>query len=203
MLEFIIHLLKTFGIWGLLGGIAIEASSVPFPGSLLTLAYGFVLDQPMSSMIWIAVLASIVYTIFSLIPYWIGAKLEHKVKKKFKRKKKTIERTQRWFKKCGIWSIALSRPLGIGNYISYVSGLSKVKLVPFLALTFIGVFPLNIAMLWLGSAGNLGSVQTFMSNMQTIILILAGAALAGYLIYRFYFKKRKCGSDTQTKSSSV
>ncbi|MBS2970490.1 VTT domain-containing protein [Metabacillus sp. KIGAM252] len=203
MFEFVIKVLKLFGIWGLLGGIAIEASSVPFPGSLLTLAYGFVLDQPMSKMIWIAVLASIVYTIFSLIPYWIGAKLEHKVKKKFKRKKKTIERTQRWFKKCGIWSIALSRPLGIGNYISYVSGLSKVKLTPFLILTFIGVFPLNIAMLWLGSAGNLGSVQKFMSNMQTVILILLGIALAGYLIYRFFIKKKNCDDDNQAESSSV
>ncbi|KZZ82590.1 MULTISPECIES: VTT domain-containing protein [Bacillaceae] len=203
MLEFIIGILKSFGIWGLLGGIAIEASSVPFPGSLLTLAYGFVLDQPMSKLIWIAILASIVYTIFSLIPYWIGAKLEHKMKKKFQRKKKTIERTQRWFKKCGIWSIALSRPLGIGNYISYVSGLSKVKLTPFLILTFIGVFPLNIAMLWLGSAGNLGSVQKFMSNMQTVIFILLGLALAGYLIYRFFIKKKNCDADEQTESSSV
>ncbi|MGD6817227.1 DedA family protein [Metabacillus sp. 84] len=201
MLEFVINILKTFGIWGLLGGIAIEASSVPFPGALLTLAYGYVLDQPFSQMILIALLASLVYTVFTLIPYWIGAKLEHKVKEKFNRKRKTIERTQRWFKKCGIWSIAISRPFGVGNYISYVSGLSKVKLLPFLLLTFIGVFPLNLAMLWLGSAGNLGSVQTFLSSMQTVILILAGLALAGYLIYRFFFKKKSCETPAESKSA--
>ncbi|MTH55428.1 hypothetical protein GKZ89_18715 [Bacillus mangrovi] len=196
MLEFIINVLKSFGIWGLLGGIAIEASSVPFPGSLLALAYGYILNATIWEMTWIAALASLVYTIFTLIPYWIGFKLEHKMKKKFNKKKKAIERTQRWFKKCGIWSIAISRPFGVGNYISYVSGLSKVKLAPFLILTFIGVFPLNLVMLWLGSNGNLSSVQNFMSGMQSILLILIGAAIAGYLIFRYFIRKKNCESES-------
>ena len=120
MLDFVINMLREFGIWGLLAGLAIEASSLPFPGSLITLAYGYLLKLSFIEIILIALLGSAVYTIFSFIPYWIGYKLEHKMKKKMTKKKKTFEKTQRWFKKCGHWSIDLARPFGIGNYISNV-----------------------------------------------------------------------------------
>ncbi|WP_191566269.1 DedA family protein [Metabacillus idriensis] len=200
MLDFIINLLREFGIWGLMAGLAIEASSLPFPGSLITLAYGYLLDLSILQLIWIALLGSLVYTVFSFIPYWIGYKLEHKMKKKLTKKKKTFEKTQRWFKKCGLWSIAIARPLGIGNYISYVSGLSKVKVLPFAGLTFLGIFPLNLTMLWLGQIGNLKSISAFMSDMQTYIFIAIGIAIGIFLLYRFFYKKKDC--QNQPKSSS-
>ncbi len=200
MLDFIINLLREFGIWGLMAGLAVEASSLPFPGSLITLAYGYLLDISILQLIWIALLGSLVYTGFSFIPYWIGYKLEHIMKKKLTKKKKTFEKTQRWFNKCGLWSIAIARPLGIGNYISYFSGLSKVKVLPFAGLTFLGIFPLNLTMLWLGQIGNLNSISAFMSDMQTYIFIAIGIAIVIFLFYRFVYKKKDC-QDQQRSSS--
>jgi membrane protein DedA with SNARE-associated domain len=203
MLDFIINLLREFGIWGLMAGLAIEASSLPFPGSLITLAYGYLLDLSILQLILIALLGSAVYTVFSFIPYWIGYKLEHKMKKKLTKKKKTFEKTQRWFNKCGLWGIAIARPLGVGNYISYVSGLSKVKALPFAGLTFLGVFPLNIIMLWLGQIGSLKSITAFMSDMQTYMIIAAGLALALFLLYRFVYKKKDCSDSASSSSQKV
>ncbi|WP_235728246.1 DedA family protein [Metabacillus indicus] len=201
MLDFVINMLREFGIWGLMAGLAIEASSLPFPGSLITLAYGYLLKLSFIEIILIALLGSAVYTIFSFIPYWIGYKLEHKMKKKLTKKKKTFEKTQRWFKKCGLWSIALARPFGIGNYISYVSGLSKVKWVPFAALTFLGVLPLNIAMLWLGQLGSLKTVTAFMSEMQMYVLITAGAAILLFFVWRYVSKKKQCAPAAQQETN--
>ncbi|MEH7469571.1 VTT domain-containing protein, partial [Priestia megaterium] len=199
MLHFITDLLKQFGIWGLLSGLAIEASSLPFPGSLLTLTYGYLLNMHIVQLLLIALAGSAVYTAFSFIPYGIGYKLEDKVKKKLSKKKKAFEKSQKWFKKCGLWSIAIARPLGLGNYISYLSGLSKVKPIPFALLTFLGIFPLNIAMLWLGQIGNFKSIQSFISDAQTYILIAAVVAVCVFLIYKFYFKK----SSWSEQSSST
>ncbi|WP_154991348.1 DedA family protein [Priestia megaterium] len=198
MLHFITVLLKQFGIWGLLSGLAIEASSLPFPGSLLTLTYGYLLNMHIVKLLLIALAGSAVYTAFSFIPYGIGYKLEDKVKKKLSKKKKAFEKSQKWFKKCGLWSIAIARPLGLGNYISYLSGLSKVKPMPFALLTFLGIFPLNIAMLWLGQIGNFKSIQSFISDAQTYILIAAVVAVCGFLIYKFYFKKSSCSEQSSS-----
>lgn len=90
MLHFITDLLKQFGIWGLLSGLAIEASSLPFPGSLLTLTYGYLLNMHIVKLLLIALAGSAVYTAFSFIPYGIGYKLEDKVKKKLSKKKKHL-----------------------------------------------------------------------------------------------------------------
>ncbi|WP_408010451.1 DedA family protein [Pseudalkalibacillus sp. A8] len=189
MFEFVVDLIKDFGIWGLLASLALEASSIPFPGGLVTLTFGYFLNLSVSEVLAYALLASGVYTLFSFIPYGIGYKLEDKLKEKTNARK--IEKAQHWFKKCGIWSIAFTRPIGLGNYISYVAGVSKVKLWKFAVLTLIGILPWTVVMLWLGSTGNLKSVKGFLDEFQMYVFIFVGIAIIGFLVYRYY-KRKTC-----------
>ena len=200
MLEFIMNLIKELGMWGLFAGNAIEASSLPFPGALVTLTYGYVLDPSWIKLIILAIASSVVYTIFSYIPYGIGFKLKDKIKEKTSSKK--IEKGQKWFRKCGLWSIAITRPLGIGNYISYVAGISKVNRWKFGGLTFIGIFPITLTMLIVGKNGNLKSVQSMMSHVQTYLLIGGAVIITGYLLYKFLYK-RKAKSNCLHDESSI
>ncbi len=193
MFEFVMNLIKELGMWGLFAGNAIEASSLPFPGALVTLTYGYALDPSWVKLVVLAITSSVIYTIFSYIPYGIGFKLKDKIKEKTSTKK--IEKGQKWFRKCGLWSIAITRPLGIGNYISYVAGISKVNKWKFGSLTFIGIFPITLAMLIVGKNGNLKSVQSMMSQVQTYLLIGGAVLIIGYLVYKFIYKpkaKPKC-----------
>ncbi|WP_345241339.1 hypothetical protein [Pontibacillus salipaludis] len=81
MLDFIVSTLKDWGLFGLLLSLSIEASSLPFPGGLVVLAYGYILKASAITSLGIALLAGGVYTLFSYIPYVIGYKLEGKLKK--------------------------------------------------------------------------------------------------------------------------
>ena len=189
MLEFLIQFLKELGIWGLLISNALEASSLPFPGGMMTLTYGYLLNASVIEMVGFAFLTSIIYTIFSFIPYGIGLKVKDKVEKKLKKKK--VERVQRWFRKCGSWSIAITRPLGVGNYVSYVSGMSKVKAWVFAVLTFVGIFPWTIAMLWIGKNGNIKSVQAIFGSIQKYVFLILIVAVIGFIGYHYYQKKCK------------
>ncbi|MBH9965357.1 DedA family protein [[Bacillus] enclensis] len=192
MLEFIINVIKEIGMWGLFAGNAIEASSLPFPGVLVTLTYGYLLDPSWGKLIGLAVISSLIYTVFSYIPYGIGFKIKHTIKEKTNSKNtRKVEKAQKWFRKYGIWSIALSRPLGIGNYISYASGISKVNKIKFGMLTFIGIFPVTFIMLIVGKNGNLKSVQALMSNVQNYIFIGGAAVLIIYIAYKFFYTARK------------
>lgn len=188
MLEFVMNIIKELGMWGLFAGNAIEASSLPFPGALVTLTYGYALDPSWMQLFLLAITSSVIYTIFSYIPYGIGYKLKDKIKEKTSSKK--IEKGQKWFRKCGLWSIAITRPLGIGNYISYVAGISKVNKWKFGGLTFIGIFPITVTMLIVGKNGNLKSVQSMMSQVQMYLLIGGALLLIGYLLYKFVYKPK-------------
>ncbi|XXM71229.1 DedA family protein [Lysinibacillus sphaericus] len=192
MLEFIINVIKELGMWGLFAGNAIEASSLPFPGVLVTLTYGYLLDPSWGKLISLAVFSSLIYTLFSYIPYGIGFKIKHTIKEKTNSKNtRKVEKAQKWFRKYGLWSIALSRPLGIGNYISYVSGISKVNKMKFGVLTFIGIFPVTFIMLIVGKNGNLESVQALMSKVQNYIFIGGAVLLIIYIVYKFFYAARK------------
>jgi membrane protein DedA with SNARE-associated domain len=199
MIEFVMNLLKELGMWGLFAGNAIEASSLPFPGALVTLTYGYALDPSWIKLLILAVSTSVIYTIFSYIPYGIGFKLKDKIKEKTSSKK--IEKGQRWFRKCGLWSIALTRPLGIGNYISYVAGICKVNKWKFGGLTFIGIFPVTLLMLIVGKNGNLKSVQSMMGHAQTYLLIGGGVLVISYLLYQFKYKSKSKSNCLHDESS--
>ncbi|OIU72107.1 DedA family protein [Rossellomorea aquimaris] len=202
MLEFIINVIKELGMWGLFAGNAIEASSLPFPGVLVTLTYGYLLDPPWGKLISLAVFSSVIYTLFSYIPYGIGFKIKHTIKEKTNSKNtKKVEKAQKWFRKYGVWSIALSRPLGIGNYISYASGISKVNKIKFGVLTFIGIFPVTFIMLIVGKNGHLESVQALMSNIQNYIFIGGAVLLIIYIAYRFFYTARKKKDSTNNNVS--
>lgn len=191
MFEVIFHFLKEMGTMGLFIGTALEASSLPFPGALVILIYGFLLKPSVIGTIFMALAVSIVYTAFSYIPYGIGYKLESKIKRKFNEKK--VEKTKRVFKKYGEWTIALSRPFGIGNYVSYAAGMSKIRPWKFGILTFIGILPLAFLMLFLGRLGEIKKVNSILETSQTFILVGLGIILCCYLGYKFLYKKRAAG----------
>jgi membrane protein DedA with SNARE-associated domain len=60
----------------------------------------------------------------------------------FSKFKKGISRGQILFNRYEIWAVAFTRPFGIGTYISYVAGLSRVPLGTYIVLTFFGNLPI-------------------------------------------------------------
>jgi membrane protein DedA with SNARE-associated domain len=201
LMQYVLEFLEKCGIWGLFVASAIEASSLPFPGATVVLVYGFVLKVTQNTHPWqlvaIAFVNSLVYVVFSLIPYQIGSKLEAFSKKKFDMKK--IEKAQRWFQKYGEWSITLSRPTGFGNYISYLSGISKIKIGRFLLFSFLGVFPWNTLLLFVGSMGDLDTIQRFLDRSEkwgiylfaTLIFITATWFISKRIRQKASYKKRE------------
>jgi membrane protein DedA with SNARE-associated domain len=188
MLQYALDFLEKCGVWGLFAATAIEASSLPFPGSLFVLVYGYLFQVSAWQLVLLGALNSVVYTLFTLIPYSVGYKLEHLSKKTFDVKK--IEKAQAWFKKYGEWTIVFSRPTGFGNYVSYISGISKVKVGRFLFFTYLGVFPWNTFLLFVGNLGSLDTVQRFMDVSQRFGTFLFTAVILIAIAW-FVVKKGK------------
>jgi membrane protein DedA with SNARE-associated domain len=141
-----------------------------------------------------------VYSMASLIPYFIGSKLGELFQK---RPKKGLQKAKDLFIRYGVWSVAMSRPFGLGNYISYVAGMSKMRLTPYFLLTFIGIFPWSFVMIVLGNYFN-GSYEAFKSFYQnnSAYLYIVAAITLGMITLFFYVKyhskamKREGGKDS-------
>ncbi|GGD24852.1 DedA family protein [Pontibacillus salipaludis] len=202
MLDFIVSTLKDWGLFGLLLSLSIEASSLPFPGGLVVLAYGYILKASALTSLGIALLAGGVYTLFSYIPYVIGYKLEGKLQNWFKSDK--LEKAERWFSRCGEWTIALSRPLGLGNYVSYFSGISHVRPVRFGVITFIGITPYIYIMLLVGRMGNLSSIKNTITSLQQYVYLALACVLIMFLAYKIVQRKKSksCNTSPFKKTST-
>lgn len=140
----------------------IEGSSIPFPGSIVLVIVGFIIALGKIN-IWLAIfLGAFCYTMGSIIPYYIGKNIKedlfHFLVKYGKVPKKKIVSMEESFYKYGDISICITRPLFMGNYISYLAGIAHIHLVKFILYTFFGILP------WMGLYLSLG--YFFKGNLQ-------------------------------------
>ncbi|AQS56525.1 DedA family protein [Novibacillus thermophilus] len=189
MIQSLLNALEGWGIPGLLIVMAIEGSSFPFPGVFLVVTYGYVLTPTFPKLVGLAFGMSFVYSVASYIPYGIGYQLESIIPQRFKRK---LYKAQDAFRKYGLWSVALTRPFGVGNYISYVAGMCKVSAWQYGCLTLVGVFPWACAMLWMGSVfrGNVYAVGQIFYDYQWYLYGLAAMALLVVVFGRYVWQNR-------------
>lgn len=184
--------LQTIGLPGLFLAMFLEGSSIPLPGIVIVLTFGYVLTPGFMGIAVIAAGMSLFYTSASLIPFYLAAKLGSKFPERLKRK---LAKGQNYFNRYGTWSIALSRPFGVGNYISYAAGLSKVNPLKFFLLTFLGIYPWSVVMLWLGDYFN-GNIEAVIQLFQTKQVYFYGIIVFIIVIGLLYlWKQRKYKND--------
>lgn len=169
MTAILLDRLKDLGLVGLYTSMFLEGSSLPFPGIAVVITYGYLF--PSNSILWIAAVMSVIYSLASLIPYFFGKKLGWLLRRKWN---KGLAKAEGIFIRYGYWSVAVTRPFGLGNYISYVAGMAKMSLKSYLFLTFVGIYPWSYSMLLLGKYFN-GNYEGFKSFVQANVpyLLLA------------------------------
>lgn len=194
MIQQFLEWLSSIGIPGLFVVMFLEGASLPFPGIIIVFSYGYIIAPGYIETIFIALGMSIFYSIASLIPYFIGLKLEEYLPTRLR---KGIKKGISIFHRYGIWSIAISRPFGVGNYISYVAGISNVHLFKYFALTFLGIFPWSYLVIILGDYFH-GNYEVLQQHLQSFsiygyILIAVVVIITIFLFLRFNQRKKNSG----------
>lgn len=187
MLEFIFNILRELGWIGLIAGIAVEALSIPFPAAIIFLIYGYLIGPTGWDLIWISVIASAAYTVIAYIPYYLSNRFQGFVQRRLVSRR--AKRMVRFMKKYRGWTIAAGRVLGMG-YIVYVAAFCKITPLRYGFFTFIGVFPVAVVMLYLGTLGVVGEAYGVFQNVQYLIALLFAAVVIYYIYYRVKTKKK-------------
>ncbi|MDO5707909.1 MAG: VTT domain-containing protein [Andreesenia angusta] len=173
----------------------LEGMSVPFPGIILLLTWGSLHNPDLYEILLLSLFLSAVYTIGSYIPYYIGDKLGNAVIKLFGEKvRRLFNRGSDMVRRFGVIVIAISRPFGWGNYISYIAGIAKINKIKYFFLTIIGIYPWCFIMLLVGKkfSGNISIVLKYINDMMIYIYIVIFLILIIFVFLKYKkYKKLK------------
>lgn len=197
MSDYILNYLSTLGLAGLLVGVFIESMGVPFPGGIMVILTGFLVNQGRLdfSSAMLATLSG--YTGGSLTAYLIGrnfgqplfARLGaflHISPERFEQAQSLLDRSAPAF-------IIFGRFLpGISNLTPYMAGVSRISLPYF--LLYNTIFTVGWGVLYLLLGMFFGHNYQLLAPYLNTRLPLAGLALAaGYLAFvsiRKYYHNR-------------
>jgi membrane protein DedA with SNARE-associated domain len=107
---------------------------------------------------------------------------------------KNIKRAQKWFHKYGKWSITISRPISIANYITYLAGLSKIKSKDFVLYSTLGIFPWFVFLLYVGGLGDIEKIQKYLHDVDRLIIVIL---IIGVTVGAGWWMKKRRESHAQ------
>jgi membrane protein DedA with SNARE-associated domain len=194
MTEILLNLVEEWGIAAVLLSLFIEGSALPFIGTFFIGSVGFILNVSWFEIAWISVAGGLLYAIGSYIPFYIGSKLGSSIEKRLNPvRRESLEKAKASFSKHGIWSVAISSPLHLGNVIPFLAGMSKMNLRLYTLLTMLGIAPTTFLLLSIGRLypGDSEGIIEKISEYQSIVLIGFVLITVLYTVLKIRRKKQQ------------
>ncbi|MDP4000307.1 MAG: DedA family protein [bacterium] len=148
-------LIEAFGYLGIFLGMAIESINIPLPSEVLMTFSGALVAKGEFSFWPVVLIGALGNVVGSVGNYYLaaygGRPLFEKYGKYVLVHKRDLETADRWFAKYGLATVFFTRMLPVvRTFISFPAGLSRVRLVPFVLLTFAGSFIWSALLTYLG-----------------------------------------------------
>lgn len=191
----IVNYLTALGLGGLLVGLFIEAMGLPFPGGIMVVLAGFLVNQGRLDFLSALTATLSGYTAGSFTAYLIGRNLGQPFfvwcGKYLRITPERFEQTQTWLDRSAPAFIIFGRFLpGVSNLTPYMAGISRIGAGYF--LFYNTLFTLGWGLLYLLLGMFFGHNYQLISGYLNSGLPLVGFGLLGaYLIYVYYKKSKK------------
>ncbi|WP_286726410.1 DedA family protein [Pelotomaculum sp. PtaB.Bin117] len=191
-MDLIFNYLSALGLGGLLAGVIIEAMGIPFPGGIMVVLAGFMVNQ--GRMNFLSALLTLLsgYTAGSLTAYLIGRKLGQPFFMRGGRflriSPEKFEQARGWLDRSAPAFIIFGRFLpGLSNLTPYMAGISRINIGYFLFYNSLFALGWGFLYLMLGMffGHNYQTIAGYLNNKLTLIgLVILGL----YLLYPFIKK---------------
>ena len=137
IIETVLHYLIKLGSIGLLVAVFIDALGLPFPGGLMVIMSGFLIQRGKLGFFEVALAVLIGYLSGATAAYFVGKHLGQPFLKKYgsylKITPEKFEKGQRWLENSAAAFLIAGRFLPtVGNITPYIAGISKLKFIWFL-----------------------------------------------------------------------
>jgi len=192
--------IEQLGYLGVALLVVLENVFPPIPSEIVLPFAGFVAQRGSDSVVLMILAATVGSVIGALIMYWIAAVIGderlHVFTRKFGKwvqiREADLTRAEEWFDRHAVSAVLVGRcvPL-IRSVVSIPAGFRRMKLIPYIAYTFLGSLVWNIALVGAGAmlGENWEGVEPVVATFQWIVIVLIVAA-AARLVYTFFRRRR-------------
>ena len=189
--------IEQLGYLGVALLVVLENVFPPIPSEIVLPFAGFVAQRGSDSVVLMILAATVGSVIGALIMYWIAAVIGderlHAFTRKFGKwvqiREADLTRAEEWFDRHAVSAVLVGRcvPL-IRSVVSIPAGFRRMKLIPYIAYTFLGSLVWNIALVGAGAmlGENWERVEPVVATFQwlVIVLIVVVVARLAYVVYR-------------------
>ena len=193
--QWVQDVIEQLGYLGVALLVVLENVFPPIPSEIVLPFAGFVAQQGSYSVVLMILAATVGSVIGALIMYWIAAIIGderlHAFTRKFGKwvqiREADLTRAEEWFDRHAMSAVLVGRcvPL-IRSVVSIPAGFRRMKLIPYIAYTFLGSLVWNIALVGAGAVlgENWERVEPVVATFQwiVIVVILAGLARVAYVV---------------------
>ena len=187
--------IEQLGYLGVALLVVLENVFPPIPSEIVLPFAGFVAQRGSDSVVLMILAATVGSVIGALIMYWIAAIIGderlHAFTRRFGKwvqiREADLTRAEEWFDRHAMSAVLVGRcvPL-IRSVVSIPAGFRRMKLIPYIAYTFLGSLVWNIALVGAGAVlgENWERVEPVVATFQwiVIVVILAGLARLAYVV---------------------
>ena len=187
--------IEQLGYLGVALLVVLENVFPPIPSEIVLPFAGFVAQQGSESVVLMILAATVGSVVGALIMYWIAAIIGderlHAFTRRFGKwvqiREADLTRAEEWFDRHAMSAVLVGRcvPL-IRSVVSIPAGFRRMKLIPYIAYTFLGSLVWNIALVGAGAVlgENWERVEPVVATFQwiVIVVILAGLARLAYVV---------------------
>lgn len=202
MQQFILHIIEQFGYFGVFFLILIENVFPPIPSEVILLFSGFFSSYTSLSVFYMIFASTLGSFLGAIILYYIGKIFNKERLKKIVNgrlgkilflKENDIDKADEWFDNKGNKSVFFCRFVPIvRSLISIPAGMSEMPMGKFIIYTICGSMIWNTVLICLGYrlGSNWEYVLTILDKYQMVVIVIL-VIIFGYVIIKFYRKKRK------------
>lgn len=202
MQQFILHIIEQFGYFGVFFLILLENVFPPIPSEVILLFSGFFSSYTSLSVFYMILASTLGSFLGAIILYYIGKIFNKERLKKIVNgrlgkilflKENDIDKADEWFDNKGNKSVFFCRFVPIvRSLISIPAGMSEMPMGKFIIYTICGSMIWNTVLICLGYklGDNWEYVLTILDKYQMVVIIIL-IIILGYVIIKFYRKKRK------------
>jgi|TARA_Y100000310_G_scaffold342368_1_gene445358 membrane protein DedA with SNARE-associated domain len=203
LIESIVLIVKELGYTGIILGMAIESSFIPFPSEVILIPAGALAATGDMNLLLVILSGILGGLIGALINYYLALflgrpvieNLVHRHGKMFLLNQKSIDRSDKFFEKHGEITTFVGRLIPmVRQLISIPAGFSRMSLPKFVFFTTLGVGIWTSILAYMGYlfGNNLEWVDANKNAITIIVLISCLALIIAYLIYNKRRLSRDC-----------
>ena len=184
--------IEQLGYLGVALLVVLENIFPPIPSEIVLPFAGFVAQQGSDSVVLMILAATVGSVIGALITYWIAAIIGddrlHAFTRRFGKwiqiRESDLTRAEEWFDRHAMSAVLVGRcvPL-IRSVVSIPAGFRRMKLIPYIAYTFLGSLVWNILLVGAGAllGENWERVGSYIGVFQWIVIALVAVVVVRFL----------------------